>query len=126
VNHGCNVHFYGADGEILVSRGEFEMVRGGESIKSAGMAEKQFLKDAKVRLYHSKSHTDDFLERVADRKRPVTSEIEGGHSAICCHLMNLAYYHRQTIKWDPDKMAFADSSCEPSWLTSNYRKPWKV
>ena len=76
--------------------------------------------------YKSKSHTDDFLERVADRKQPVSSEIEGGHTAICCHLINLAYYHKQTIKWDPVKMTFADNKSDKSWLTSDYRKPWKV
>jgi len=123
---GFNVEFLGTDGIVKASRGGFEMVRGGETIKSAAMAQKEFLQNAKVVLYHSKSHTDDFLDRVADRKRPVTSEIEGGHSAILCHLMNLAYYHRQVIKWNPDKMAFADSSCDPSWLTSNYRSPWKM
>lgn len=126
VNSGFNVHFYGADGEVKVSRGEFEMVHDGETIKQAGKAEKKYLRDPKVVLYHSKSHTDDFLERVADRKRPITSEIEGGHSAICCHLVNLAYYHRQTIKWNPQTMTFADPSCDPSWITSNYRAPWKV
>jgi len=126
VGSGYNVHFYGADGEVRVSRGEFQMVRGGETIDRAEKADKAFLSNAKVKLYHSKSHTDDFLERVADRKRPVTSEIEGGHSAIICHLVNLAYYHRKTIKWDPDKMTFADASCDPAWLTSNYRSPWKV
>ncbi len=123
---GFNVEFYGTDGIVKASRGGFEMLLGGDTIASAGKAEKEFLKDAKVRLYRSRSHTDDFLERVADRKRPVTSEIEGAHSAICCHLMNLAYYHRQVIKWDPDKMTFADASCDPAWLTSSYRDPWNV
>jgi predicted dehydrogenase len=126
VADGFDVHFYGADGEVKVSRGGFEMVRGGETIKHVQKAEKEFLGDAKVVLYRSKSHTDDFLDRVADRKRPVTSEIEGGHSAICCHLMNLAYAHRQTIKWDPATLAFADPACDASWLTSSYRGPWKV
>ncbi len=126
VDKGFNVEFFGADGVVKVSRGGFEMTHGGETITQTAKAEKQYLADAKVVLYHSKSHTDDFLERVADRKRPVTSEIEGGHSAICCHLMNLAYCHRQTIKWDPRKQTFSDPSCAPSWLTSNYRDPWKV
>jgi predicted dehydrogenase len=126
IGGGFNVEFFGTDGIVKASRDGFEMVRGGETIKQAGKAEKEFLADAKVKLYHSKSHTDDFLERVADRKRPVTSEIEGGHSAICCHLMNLAYTHQQTIKWDPDKMAFADPSCDPAWMKSSYRDPWKV
>lgn len=126
VSDGFDVHFYGADGEVKVSRGGFEMVRGGETITHVQKAEKRFLADAKVVLYRSKSHTDDFLERVADRKRPVTSAIEGGHSAICCHLINLAYSHRQAIKWDPAKMTFSDSTCDASWLTSSYRDPWKV
>jgi hypothetical protein len=66
----------------------------------------------------------DFLERVADRKKPVASEIVGGHTAICCHLVNLAYAHRRTIKWDPKKLAFADPSCDPAWMTRSYRAPW--
>jgi predicted dehydrogenase len=126
IGGGFNVEFFGTDGVVKVSRGGFEMVRGDTTIKQAAKAEKDFLANAKVTLYHSKSHTDDFLERVADRKRPITSEIEGGHSAICCHLVNLAYAHRQTIKWNPDTQTFADPSCDPSWLTSNYRNPWKV
>jgi predicted dehydrogenase len=126
VGEGWNCHFYGSDGEVRVSRGKFQMVRGSETIDSENLAEKKYLKDAKVTLYHSKSHTDDFLERVADRKRPVTSEREGGHSAIVCHLVNLAYYHHQVIKWDPAKMAFADPSCDPAWMTTSYRAPWKV
>ena len=118
--------FFGTDGDVEVDRGSFVLVRGGVTIDHAGQAEKEYLKDAKIRLYRSSSHTDDFLARVADRRRPVTSEIEGGHTAICCHLINLAYYHRRTIKWDPAKMAFADPACDPSWLTRNYRKPWEV
>lgn len=126
VGDGFDVHFFGTEGEVKVSRGGFEMVRDGKTIDSAPKAEKKYLADAKVVLYHSKSHTDDFLERVADRKRPVTSEVEGGHSAICCHLMNLAYTHRQAIKWNPDTLSFADASCDASWMASNYRAPWKV
>ncbi len=126
IDSGFNVEFFGTDGVVKASRGGFEMTHDGETITDAHKAEKKYLADAKVVLYHSKSHTDDFLERVADRKRPVTSEIEGGHSAICCHLVNLAYYHRQVIKWNPHTMAFADASCDPSWMTTSYREPWKV
>jgi hypothetical protein len=41
-------------------------------------------------------------------------------------LVNLAYYHRRTIKWDPHRLAFTDAGCDPAWLTSPYREPWKV
>lgn len=121
---GANVHFIGEDGEVRVSRGEFEMTLKGQTFNQ-GKAEKELLKDAKIRLYKSKSHTDDFLDRVADRKRPITSEIEGGHSAICCHLMHLAYTHRQIIKWNPDKLKFADASAPEVWMGAKYREPWK-
>ena len=120
------LRFYGTDGQVEVDRGNFELVRGKETMVQAARAEKEFLTDAKIRLYHSKSHYADFLERVADRKRPVASEIVGAHTAICCHLINIAYAHRKTIKWDPAKLAFTDPSCDAAWLTRNYRAPWKV
>ncbi len=120
------VKFYGTEGDVEVDRGAFWLVREGKDFKDAAQAEKEFLSDAKVRLYRSSSHIDDFLKCVADRKRPCTSEIEGGHTAICCHLVNLAYTHRQTIKWDPQNKNFTDPSCKPAWLTSEYRDPWKV
>jgi predicted dehydrogenase len=123
---GPGLHFFGTDGEVEVDRGSFKLARGGVTMIQAARAEKEFLTDAKIRLYQSQSHYADFLERVADRKRPVASEIEGAHSAICCHLINLAYAHRKTIKWDPGKLTFADPSCDAAWLTRDYREPWKV
>ena len=119
------LRFYGTDGQVEVDRGNFELVRGGTTMIQAARAEKEYLADAKLRLYHSKSHYADFLERVADRKAPVANEIVGAHTAICCHLINIAYAHRKTIKWDPAKMAFADPSCDAAWLTRDYRAPWK-
>lgn len=43
---------------------------------------------ARVRLYVSTDHVADFLERVKDRRKPITNEQVGGRTAICCHLMN--------------------------------------
>ncbi|HIG29763.1 MAG TPA: Gfo/Idh/MocA family oxidoreductase [Verrucomicrobiales bacterium] len=121
------VRFYGTEGDVEVDRGSFRLVHDGKEYRSAGQAEKLFLAEAKVKLYRNpKSHPDDFLARVADRKRPCTSEIEGGHTAICCHLVNLAYAHRKIIKWDPSKKIFTDPSCDKAWLTRDYRAPWKV
>ena len=89
-------------------------------------AERAFLKDAKIKLYVSKNHIADFLDCVKSRKKPITSEQVGGRSAICCHLMNLAYYHGQKLKWDPAKFAFVGGTGDPKWLTRDYRSPWKV
>ena len=137
--NGFGVHFFGSEGEVKVNRGKFVFVRDGKTVAAydgsqqgtscaaeAARAEKEYLAGAKVQLYRSKSHIDDFLARVADRKRPITSEVEGGHSAICCHLMNLAYYHREVIPWNPHKLGFPWFRGNRAWLTRDYRAPWKV
>jgi hypothetical protein len=47
-------------------------------------------------------------------------------AAAVCNLVNLAYYHGQTIKWDPKKENFADNTGKPEWLGREYRAPWKL
>jgi predicted dehydrogenase len=138
---GFGVDFFGTEGEVQVNRGKFTFKRGNEMIasfidktKSPGTscaaqvqkAENAYLKDAKIKLYDSKNHLSDFLACVIARKKPITSEQVGGRSAICCHLMNLAYYHRQLMKWDPAKFEFVDGTGDPNWLTRDYRGPWSV
>ena len=136
---GFGVHFFGAEGEVQVNRGTFTFSRGGKMIAkftsradktscsaAVQLAEKAYLKDAKVKLYASDSHTDDFLARVQDRSKPICSEQVGGRSAICCHLMNQVYYHGQKVQWDPANFAFTGGTGDPKWLTRDYRSPWKV
>jgi hypothetical protein len=89
-------------------------------------AEKAFLKGAKIKLYGSQNHLSDFIACMKSRKKPITSEQIGARSAICCHLMNQAYIHRQKIEWDPAKLAFAGNTCDPKWMTKEYRKPWSM
>jgi predicted dehydrogenase len=138
--NGPQVHFYGSGGEVMVGRGEFvckignklvgnfpdRKSRVGSCAAEVQKAERVLLKDAKVRLYVSKNHISDFMACVATRKKPITSEQVGGRSAICCHLMNLAYYHRQLMKWDPTKFEFVGGTGDPKWLTCDYRTPWSV
>ena len=138
--NGFGVHFYGTEGEVQVNRGIFAMKRGKETIASftdrkerkttcaaeVQKAERAFLKDAKIQLYVSKNHLTDFMDCVKSRKKPITSEQVGARSAICCHLMNQAYYHQQKLRWDPAKFAFVGGTGDPKWLTRDYRSPWSV
>lgn len=136
---GFGVHFFGTEGEVLVNRGRFVFKRGKETIASftgqekktscaaeVQKAEREFLKDAKIRLYESRNHLTDFMECIASRKKPITSEQVGGRSAICCHLMNLVYWHHQKLRWDPARFTFVEGTGDPAWLTRPYRSPWKV
>ncbi len=136
--NGFGVHFQGADGEVKVNRGRFAFTykgkeiskferRGDGSLGSAlQKAEKSFLNNAKTKLYKSNHHIRDFLACVESRKKPITNEIVGARSAICCHLMNQAYYNGEIIRWDPKNNTYADKSGNPKWLTRDYRGQWKV
>lgn len=136
---GFGVDFFGTEGEVQVNRGKFTFTRNGQQIAKftksedgssceaqVQKAQKEFLADAKTKLYVSKGHIPDFLNSVKTRQKPITSEQVGGRSAICCHLMNQAYYNHAKILWDPAKFAFRDGSGDPKWLTREYRGPWKV
>jgi hypothetical protein len=119
----------------MVNRGRFKVIVKGQTIASfigaeskdttcpaeVDKAEKLLLKDAKVKLYESNSHYDDFISCVASRKKPVASEQIGGRTVISCHLVNQLYFHNTPIKWDPVKFRFADGTGDPSWLTEPAR-----
>ena len=60
------------------------------------------------------------------REKPITHEGVGGRTAICCHLMNQAYYNHAAFTWDPDAFTFTKGSGDAKWLTREYRGKWKV
>ena len=137
--NGFGVDFFGKDGEVKVNRGQFEFWLNGKriagftkredggSLSSAlSLVQKEYLAKAKIKLYESQDHIRDFLDCVESRKRPITNEEVGGRSAICCHLLNQAYYNHTVIKWKPKKMCFAKNNGNPQWLTRDYRSPWSV
>lgn len=130
---GFGAHFFGSDGEVKVNRGKFEFWLGGKQIMPGASTEaavvhvqKEYLDNAKIKLYQSRDHIADFLNCVQSRKKPITNEIVGGRTAICCHLLNQAYYNQATILWKPKRMTFARNGGKPEWLTRQYRKPWNV
>lgn len=137
--NGFGVHIRGSEGEVLVNRGRFSFSREGERVahwtqrEDGGSlnstlikAEQAFLSDAKVKLYNSQNHVQDFLDAMRKRTQPITHEGVGGRTAICCHLMNLAYHHHTPVEWDPKPMNFANNSGNPDWLTRHYRDPYLI
>jgi predicted dehydrogenase len=133
---GFGVHFFGENGEVKVNRGKFEVALKGEtvakkdekgSVERAYMtAERDLLKDAKIKLYKSTNHIADFLDCVRSRKKPITNEIVGGGTAIACHLMNISYLLGKPFKWDPAKHEFAGGTGDSKFLTREYRGEWTV
>jgi len=134
------VSFYGADGEVHVNRGRFELVLGGErrfgfwdrevdTETSVGreveLARREFLEDAEVKLYESGNHQNDWLDCIKNRSEPICDVAIGASTVISCHLMNLIYYHGQAFGWNPSTNGFSEGG-DPAWLTREFRGEWKV
>lgn len=137
---GKGVSFYGTEGEVHVNRGKFELSLGGKTryrymdkeqdkgttlVNAYNAAEEEFLKNAKVRLYSSANHHNDWLEALQTRKRPICDVAIGATTVISCHLMNMAYWYGGSFRWNPTERKFA-SGGNPAWLTREYRSPWTV
>ncbi len=137
---GFGVHFYGTEGEVQVNRGLFSFKQGKEMVAAftdrkekrtscaaqVQKAERAALGNAKIKLYESKNHLGNFLDCVRSRTKPITSEQVGGHSVICCHLLNLAYMNHQKLCWNPKAFSFVGGTGNAKWLTRDYRAPWVV
>jgi len=139
-NDGFGMEFTGTKGTVFVNRRKFQLDLDGEtfakftkredggSLESALIrTERAHLPDnRKVKLYKSKEHLEDFLNSMHTRTKPITHEGIGGRGAVACNLLNLAYYHGETMEWNPDTMTFANGTGKAEWLTRDYRGPWKI
>lgn len=138
---GRGVSFYGSEGEVHVNRGKFEFILDGKTVhkfwdkdvdkgtsldREVVLTQREFLADAKIKLYESKNHVEDFLDCVKTRKRPICDVEIGSSSVKACHLMNFAYYYGANAKWNPEKNRFV-SGGNAKWLTRDrYTKGWEV
>ncbi|MEY2407360.1 MAG: hypothetical protein QOF48_30 [Verrucomicrobiota bacterium] len=127
---GNGIWFYGSEGRIFVNRGKFELWRGEEQkAKSAADCDamaKEYLTEASVHLYNSTDHKGDFLASIKTRKPPICDVEIGARTVSVCHLVNLAYYHGEKMKWDPKQEQFIGGAGKKEWLDVPHRKPWKV
>jgi predicted dehydrogenase len=134
VGNGYGVVFHGSEGQVKVNRGKFELWLGGEQktrpdakVKDeADRIEKEYLADAKVRLYTSTAHNSDWLASIRTRKPPICDVEVGARSVSVCHLVNLAYYHGQKMKWNPKSEKFTGGTGNRAWLDVPHRGAWKV
>ncbi len=137
-SHGCT--FHGTKGAVNVGRGKFaisfdgkdkfafhgkEQSTGTSVDREVALAEREFLTDAKTKLYVSKDQIADFIACIKSRQQPICHAGVGASSAIACHLMNFGYWYGANVKWNPTEHQFI-SGGDAKWLTRNYRGEWKV
>lgn len=102
VVHGgaSGVMFTGEKGWLFVSR-EKIMASRDEALKEPDEGES-------FRLPRPADHLADWLDAIETGRRPVADVEVGARTAACCHLLNLAYWHRRPFRWDPRAWRFID------------------
>ena len=127
---GNGVWFYGTEGRVQVNRGQFQFWLGDQQkAKAAADCDaiaKEYLADAKVRLYASNDHRGDFLAAVRSRQKPICDVEIGARTVTVCHLVNMAYRYGQKLRWDPMREQFAGGTGNQAWLDISHRDPWKL
>ena len=129
-----DITFFGQEGVVQVDRGRIAVTIGGRTIEKGDLplreqldrVEKEFLQHAKVKLYRSTDHQGDWLTAIRSRQQPICDVETGARTATVCHLVNLAYYHGQPMKWNPAREKFIGGTGDPSWLDVSHRAPWKL
>ena len=127
---GNGITFYGDAGKIYVNRGKFQLWLGGQ-LKAEAMDDyspllKELLPANAVRLYHSTNQIADWIKAMQTRQLPVCDVETGQRSATICNLANAVYFNGKGLKWNPAAENFAGGTGDASWLTREYRAPWKV
>ena len=127
---GNGITFYGDKGKLYVNRGKFQLWLG-DQLKSGPMDDyspllKELLPANAVRLYRSTNQIADWVKCMRSRQTPVCDVETGQRSATICNLVNQTYFNHQIIKWDPATESFVDGTGQASWLTREYRAPWKL
>ena len=127
---GNGITFYGDKGKLYVNRGKFQLWLG-DQLKSGPMDDyspllKELLPANAVRLYRSTNQIADWVKCMRSRQLPVCDVETGQRSATICNLVNQTYFNHQIIKWDPATESFVDGTGQASWLTREYRAPWKL
>ena len=79
-----------------------------------------------LHLGRSDSHSGNWLECIATRRRPVM-DVEIGHRVTCwSHLGNIAYLLGRKLQWDPAAEQFLGDEQANRMLDVTYREPWRL
>ncbi len=123
--HGCE--FHGQNGILVVDRGGWEVHSETDMFKQPDRVYRMMPRprqDASddFHLFHIRN----FIDCVASRERPA-GDVEQGHlSIIPCHLANISYRLKRSVKWDAASESVVGDA-EAQALTGRvYRAPWSL
>src|SRR5436190_6657092 len=112
------VTFEGEKGSIHVTRGKISSTP--EEILA------QPLDDTCVKLYVSNDHHQNWLDCIKSRKDTICTAEIGHHSAMVCHLGNIAIRTGKKVTWDPKQQQISGDGELAKWVSRPYRSPWTL
>ncbi len=120
VIHGgpVGITFTGTRGSLWVDRGAMR--------SNPDSVMKDELKESEVHLARAASHHQNWIDCIKSRARCICDVEVGARSAACCHLVNLANWHRQRMKWNPVTWEFAGSAEQNGWRDCTRRAGYEL
>lgn len=79
-----------------------------------------------IRLYESRSHWNNFLDCVRERRACICDPMVGHRSASVCHLGIICYKLDRTLHWDPELERFKGDLAADRLIYKPVRSPWVV
>ena len=113
------VTWIGTEGKVSVNRGQYLETE-------PAWLKQEVIGPNEVHLYRSDNHKNNWLEAIRTRKEPICPPEVGHHTAIVCHIGNIAYWLRRPLKWDPAKEGFVNDPEANRLLERPMRSPWQL
>lgn len=112
------VCFVGTDGRITVDRGNL--------VSDPPGIVRDPIRPEDQHLYHSRSHSANFLECVRTRKRPICDAQIAHRAASALLLSGIVRQLQRPLKWDPQLETFAGDDEANRLLSLPQRPPWRI
>lgn len=78
------------------------------------------------RLPAPANHRQDWIDCIRTRSKPVCDVEVGARSFACCALTNLAYWHRQAVRWNPATWELEGDGTVRSWADYTRRAGFEL
>ncbi len=114
---GAAVEWIGDGGTVRVNRGQYL-----ETVPETVALE--VIRPDEQRLYRSDNHKDNWLEGIRTRRECICPIEVGHHTAIVCHIGNIAYWLKRPLKWNPEGEHFVNDPEANRLLKRPMREPW--
>jgi predicted dehydrogenase len=114
---GAAVEWIGDGGIVRVNRGQYL-----ETVPETIALE--VIRPDETQLYRSENHKDNWLEGIRTRKPCICPAEVGHHTAIVCHIGNIAYWLKRPLKWNPEEEHFVNDPEANRLLNRPMREPW--